>query len=117
MNRPDGQTSIWTQTGVFVRRSRSTFCHVSWSVFEGVTKCQNWLGERSSGAAFSLPATSGQLACGTMPSEATKGANQQFVAMRPSASRTSGSTLPKENTRNLSTSFVPSRNAQSSNAR
>ena len=100
MKRPDGQTSIWTLTGVFVRRSRSTFCHVSWSVFEGVTKCQNWLGARSSGAVFSFPATSGQLASGTMPSEARNGQKRGMcdaVAF----------TQPSEWMRSLSTAFVP----------
>ena len=81
------------------RRFRSAFCHVSWSVFEGVTKYQN---------CDSIPFPNMcQFATGTMPSGARSGANQLFVAMCPSASRTSGSALPKENTRRKFTAFVP----------
>jgi hypothetical protein len=50
---------------------------------------QSWLGRADSSSRF-------QFASGTIPSEAMNGANQLFVATTPSASRMSGSILPKE---------------------
>ena len=100
MKRPLGKNSAWNERGVSVSRSSKAFCHVTTSEPWSVMQCHSWLGR-------SFSASRSQFASGTMPSEAMNGANQLFEAITPSASRMSGSILPKENSRRWSISFVP----------
>ena len=69
MNCPSGLNSIWNDIGLSVSRSRSAFCHVMSKEPSGVIAYHTWLGLSDSLSKL-------QFVCGTMPSEAMKGANQ-----------------------------------------